>query len=74
MERKAEPRLLDTLGDVLILDELAEVLRTLPRTIKRHLRACSFPIPRLAGIDKRLRFAKADVERYVQRKDKTRVS
>lgn len=56
---------LDEFGDVLLLDEVAEVLRTSTRTIKRHLRAGTFPIPRLLGIDKRLRFAKTDVARFV---------
>jgi len=58
---------LDDLGDVLLLPEIAAVLRTSTRTIKRHLRAGTFPIPSLPGIDKRLRFAKADVARYLHR-------
>ena len=58
---------LDDLGDVLLLTELAVVLRTSTRTIKRHLRAGTFPIPTLPGIDKRVRFAKAGVERYLHR-------
>ena len=74
MSEKVQPRPLEALGDVLVLDELAEVLRTSPRTIKRHLRARTFPIPTLTGIDRRLRFAKADVERYLCRQGKTRVS
>ena len=58
---------LDDLGDVLLLAELAVVLRTSTRTIKRHLRAGTFPIPILLGIDKCVRFARADVERYLRR-------
>ena len=68
MKDKAEPRGLDSLGDVLLLDEVAEVLRTSTRTIKRQLRAGTFPIRRLEGIDKRHRWAKADVDRYLHRK------
>ncbi len=58
---------LDDLGDVLLMTELAVVLRTSTRTIKRHLRAGTFPIPMLLGIDKRVRFARTDVERYLRR-------
>ncbi len=66
-ERTATHSRLDDLGDVLLLTELAVVLRTSTRTIKRHLRAGTFPIPMLPGIDKRVRFARADVERYLRR-------
>ena len=58
---------LDDLGDVLLMSEIAAVLRTSTRTIKRHLRAGTFPIPSLPGIDKRVRFARADVARYLRR-------
>ena len=63
---------LSDLGDVLVLIEIAAVLRTSTRTIKRHLRAGTFPIPTLLGIDKRVRFAKADVERFLRRENRGR--
>lgn len=56
---------LDALPDVLTLRELAHVLRCSESTIKRRLRANSFPIPKLRGLDKRTRFAKAAVRRYL---------
>jgi predicted site-specific integrase-resolvase len=57
----------EDLGDVLFLTDVAAVLRTSTRTIKRHLRAGTFPIPSLPGIDKRVRFARVDVARYLRR-------
>ena len=65
--RTDTPSRLDDFGDVLLLTELAVVLRTSTRTVKRHLRAGTFPIPMLLGIDKRVRFARAEVERYLHR-------
>jgi len=40
---------LSDFGDVLMLNELAIVLRTSPRTLKRRLRAGTLPIPTPAG-------------------------
>ena len=57
---------LSDFGDVLVLNELAIVLRTSTRTIKRRLRAGTFPIPTLPSIDKRHRFARADVEKFLK--------
>lgn len=51
--------------DVLFLHELAAVLKTSTRTIRRHLRAGTLPIRTLPSIDKRHRFGRADVERYL---------
>jgi predicted DNA-binding transcriptional regulator AlpA len=68
----AAGRQLDDLGDVLLLPEVAAVLRTSTRTVKRHLRAATFPIPTLPGIDKRVRFAKADVEQFLRGGHKVR--
>ena len=56
---------LEALPDVLTLRELARVLRCSESTIKRRLRAGVFPIPTLRGLDKRVRFAKAAVARYL---------
>jgi hypothetical protein len=60
---------LDDFSDVLLLADIAAVLRTSERTVKRRLRAGTFPIPMLPGIDKRIRFAKADIERFLLRGD-----
>ena len=56
---------LEALPDVLTIRELARVLRCSESTIKRRLRAGVFPIPPLRGLDKRMRFAKAAVLRYL---------
>ena len=56
---------LEHLPDVLTLRELAQVLRCSESTIKRRVRARVFPIPVLSGIDKRMRFAKSAVLRYL---------
>ncbi|MYN68424.1 MAG: helix-turn-helix domain-containing protein [Acidobacteria bacterium] len=56
---------LEALPDVLTIRELARVLRCSESTIKRRLRAGVFPIPPLRGLDKRMRFAKASVLRYL---------
>ena len=68
-DRELPPRAprLDDFGDVLLVPDIAVVLRTSPRTVKRHLRAGTFPIVTIDGIDKRVRFAKADVERFLRR-------
>ena len=55
------------LGDVLFMTELAALLGTSCRTIRRHLRAVTFPIEKLEAIDKRVRFSKAEVERFLLR-------
>ena len=57
---------LEGLPDVLTLPELAGVLRCSESTIKRRLRANTFPIPRLRGLDKKLRFARVAVLRYLE--------
>ena len=56
---------LDDCGDVLTLEELASVLFTSPTTIKRRLRAGTFPIRPLLGIDRRRRWSRTDVRRYL---------
>ena len=58
---------LDECGDVLVLDELGDVLRISTRTIKRRLRAGTCPIRALHGLDRKWRWAKADVEKYLRR-------
>ena len=63
---------LDALPDVLNLCELARVLRCSESTIKRRRRAGEFPIPTLRGLDKRMRFAKAAVVRYLDSSGRAR--
>ena len=63
----SSPTRLDDYGDVLFLPDLATVLKTSERTIKRRLRAGTFPIRTLPSIDKRHRFAKVDVARFLNR-------
>lgn len=58
---------LDDFGDVLLLRDVAAVLKTSDRTIKRRLRAGTFPIRTLPSINKRRRFAKVDVARFLNR-------
>ena len=48
-----------------MLEELASVLYTSPTTIKRRLRAGTFPIRPLLGIDQRLRWSRTDIRRYL---------
>ncbi len=56
---------LENCGEVLTLDELASLLCTSPTTIKRRLRVGTFPIQPLIGIDRRRRWSRADVRRYL---------
>ena len=56
---------LEALPDVLTISELARVLRCSESTIKRRLRDRIFPIGPLRGLDKKIRFAKAAVLRYL---------
>ena len=55
----------DELPAVLLLDDLAELLRCSPTTIKRRLRARVFPVAPLPGIDKRPRWSKTAVLRWL---------
>ena len=54
------------LPEVLLLDDVAALLRCSPSTIKRRLRARVFPVAPLAGIDKRPRWSKAAVLRWLK--------
>ena len=56
---------LEGCGDVLTLEEVASVLVTSPTTVKRRLRAGTFPIRPLLGIDRRRRWSRTDVRRYL---------
>jgi hypothetical protein len=50
---------------VVLIDELADMLATSRRTIERHLRARTFPIPELKGIDLKHRWSRAVVEAFI---------
>ena len=63
---------LEALPDVITLRELAGVLRCSESTIKRRLRARVFPIPTLRGVDKRWRFAKTAVIRFLDSNGRAR--
>ncbi|MYH30292.1 MAG: hypothetical protein F4137_15900, partial [Acidobacteria bacterium] len=49
----------DKLPAVLLLDDVAALLRCSTTTIKRRLRARVFPVAPLSGIDKRPRWSRA---------------
>ena len=61
------PGRLDALPDVLFVEDLAEVFRCSPSTIRRRVRAGVLPIPMLSGVDKRWRFSRAVVAAYLAR-------
>ena len=56
----------DGLPEVLLLDDVAALLRCSTTTIKRRLRARVFPVAPLAGIDKRPRWSKAALLRWLE--------
>ncbi len=53
------------LPDVLFLEELAELLRCHPKTIKRRMNAGVFPVAPIPGIDSRPRWSKAAVLKWL---------
>ena len=55
------------LPDVVLLDDLARLLRCSPSTIRRRLRGGVFPVAPLPGVDNRLRFSRAAVQRFLDR-------
>ena len=55
----------DELPDVLFLEDLAALLRCHPKTIKRRLEAHVFPVAPIPGIDRRPRWSKAAVLRWL---------
>jgi hypothetical protein len=56
---------------VLVIAEVATVLRTSVRTVRRQLRAGTFPIPPMTtpihqmGFDRKYRWSRVDVEHYL---------
>jgi hypothetical protein len=57
------------MNDVLFLDDLAQLLRTSRRTIEKMRRAGVFPIPEIRGIDKRPRWSRVVVQRFLEQGD-----
>jgi hypothetical protein len=51
--------------EVLLIDDIARLLKTSPRTIARRIRAGSFPFPQLPRIDKRARWSRVVIERIL---------
>lgn len=51
----------------MLIDELADMLATSRRTIERHLRANTFPIPEVKGIDLKHRWSRAAVVDFIAR-------
>ena len=56
----------EELPAVLLLDDVAALLRCSTTTIKRRLRARVFPVAPLSGIDKRPRWSKASLLRWLE--------
>ena len=53
------------LDDVMLIDEVAAVLKISRRQIERLERRGAFPIPRLPNLDRHPRYARPLVERFV---------
>lgn len=51
---------------VCLIDDLVRILRTSRRTIERLRRHGAFPIPELPSIDKRPRWSRSDVRRFLE--------
>jgi MerR HTH family regulatory protein len=50
--------------DVMLIDEVAKVLKITPKQIRRLERRGAFPIPRLPKLDRHPRYPRALVERF----------
>lgn len=50
--------------DVMLIDEVARVLKITPKQIRRLERRGAFPIPRLPKLDRHPRYARVLVERF----------
>ena len=57
---------IDDWPEVLLLADMAELLRCSPSTIKRRLRAGVFPIGALPAIDRKRRWSKAAVWKWLE--------
>jgi hypothetical protein len=58
---------------VLLLSDMSRLLKTGEETIRRRLRDKTFPIPPLAGVDHRLRWAGPVVQRWLVQNGRTSV-
>ena len=54
---------------VLLIEDVARLLRCSTSTIKRRMLARALPVPTLPGIDKRPRWSAAAWQRYLQEYD-----
>jgi hypothetical protein len=54
-------------GGTLLIADMVRVLKTSDNTIRRRLKAGTFPIPPLDGIDNRLRWSGPVVKRWLDR-------
>lgn len=52
---------------VVLVDELADLLCTSRSTIYKHLKAGTFPIPDIKGIDDKKRWSRVAVEEWIAR-------
>jgi predicted DNA-binding transcriptional regulator AlpA len=57
---------------VLFLDDVAGILRVSRSTIERRRRDGTFPIPELPSLDRRPRWSRSEVERYVESNGRVR--
>lgn len=57
---------------VLFLEEVAGILRVSRSTIERRRRDGTFPIPELPSLDRRPRWSRSEVERYVESNGRVR--
>ena len=58
-------------AEVMFLDDLATVLRVSRSTIERRRRAGTFPIPELDSLDRRPRWSRRAVDRYLASEPRT---
>jgi hypothetical protein len=54
------------LPPVCFIDDVARAIKTSRRTIERRRKHGAFPIPELPGVDKRPRWSREDVQRYLE--------
>ncbi len=55
------------LRPVVLIDELADMLGTSVKTIRKRLYAKAFPIPCIEGIDKKYRWSRSEVMAFIER-------
>lgn len=52
---------------VVLIDELAAMLKTSVKTIRKRIYARAFPIPDIKGIDSKYRWSRAEVLAFIDR-------